>query len=90
MALSRLRIREIGAETTSISPGFDFMPEMVSIFLARGHGLGFSGSQTLSPIVGNRAVDNGPAIDAFPCVEDEKEIREPFQHHHPLALWAVH
>jgi hypothetical protein len=50
---------------------------MDSILLARGNSLGFSGQPTLSAIVGNRAVDNSAAIDAFPCVEDEKEIREP-------------
>jgi hypothetical protein len=46
--------------------------------LARGNGLGFTGSQTLSAIIRNGAVDDGAAIDAFPCVKHEKEIREPF------------
>ena len=55
-----------------------------------GRSLGFSGSQTLSAILGNRPVNNGSAIDAFPCVEDEKEIREPLQHHHAFTLWTVH
>lgn len=52
----------------------DSEPEMVSIFLACGNGLGFSGSQTLSAIIGNGAVDNGAAIDAFPCVEHQEEV----------------
>ena len=45
--------------------------------LARGNGLGFTGSQTLSAIIRDGAVDNGAAIDAFPCIKHEKEIREP-------------
>jgi hypothetical protein len=48
-----------------------------STLLAHGNGLGLSGSQTLSAIVGNGAVDDGAAINAFPGIEDEKEIREP-------------
>ena len=49
----------------------------VKIFLAHGNGLRSLGRQTLSTIIGNGAIDNGAAIEAFPCVEDEKEIREP-------------
>jgi hypothetical protein len=52
----------------------DSEPKMASIFLGRGNGLGFSKSQTLSAIIGNGAVDNGAAIDAFPCVEHEEEV----------------
>jgi len=48
--------------------------EKISAFLARSNGLGFLDSQTVSSIIGNRAINNGAAIDAFPCVEDEKEI----------------
>ncbi len=62
----------------------------VRIFLARGHGLGTPGSQTLATIIRNGAVDNGAAIDAFPCIEDEEEVREPLQHHHPLTFRAFH
>jgi hypothetical protein len=63
---------------------------VVRIFLAYGHGLGSSGSQALSAIVGNRAVYNGAAIEAFPGIEHEKEIREPLQHHHSLTLRTIH
>jgi predicted DNA-binding transcriptional regulator YafY len=49
----------------------------VQIFLAHGNGLRSLGRHTLSAIIGNGAIDNGAAIEAFPCVEDEKEIREP-------------
>jgi hypothetical protein len=48
--------------------------EKVSAFLTHSNGLGFSDGQTVSAIIGNRAINNGAAIDAFPCVEDEKEI----------------
>jgi hypothetical protein len=53
-------------------------------------GLRFAGSQALSAVVGDGAVNNGTAVDAFPCIEYEKEIREPFQHHHTLALRTFH
>ena len=57
---------------------------------ARGNGLSFSCCQTLSPVVGNRAIDDGATINALPGVENEKEIREPLQHHHPFALRTFH
>jgi hypothetical protein len=47
---------------------------MGSICLARVNGLRFSGSQTLSAITGNGPVNNGAAIEAFPCIKHEKEI----------------
>jgi len=58
--------------------------------LARTNGLRLAGSQTLSAIIGNGAVDNGAAVDAFPCIEHEKEVREPLQHHHSLAFRTFH
>ena len=58
--------------------------------LARGNGLRLSCCQTLSPVVGNRAIDDGATINALPGVENEKEIREPLQHHHPFALRTFH
>ncbi len=44
------------------------------IRLPRGNGLGFSGRQALSAILGNSAVDDCPAIEAFPGIKGEKEI----------------
>jgi hypothetical protein len=41
-------------------------------------GLSLAGSQALSAVVRDSAVNNGTAIDAFPCIEHEKEIGEPF------------
>ena len=58
--------------------------------LARGNGLWLSCCQTLSPIVGDRTIDDGATINTFPGVENEKEIREPLQHHHSLALRTFH
>ena len=57
-----------------LSPGSEGEPGVVRIFSARGNGLGTSGRQTLSSIIGNRAINNGPAIDAFPGIEHEKLI----------------
>lgn len=34
----------------------------------------FSGCETLSAIVGNRTINNGAAINALPCIEDQKKI----------------
>jgi len=51
---------------------------MQPMSLARGNRLGFSGSQTLSAIRGDGAVDKGTTIDAFPGIKYEQEIREPF------------
>ena len=62
----------------------------VYIKLTRGSGLRFSGSQTPSAIIGNGAVDNGAAVDTFPCIKHEKEIRESLQHHHACALRTSH
>ena len=42
--------------------------------LASGDRVRFSSREALSAIVGNRAVNNGSAINAFPCVEDEKKV----------------
>lgn len=68
----------MAADPTAVPPGSDSEPEVGAILLMRGNGPGFSGSQTRAAIIGNRAIDNRAAIDAFPCIEDEKEIREPF------------
>jgi hypothetical protein len=38
--------------------------------LASGYRLRFASCQTFSPVIGDRAVDDGPAIDTFPCVKN--------------------
>ena len=73
-----------------VPPGSETEPGVGQVFLARANGLGFSDLQTLSSIFGNGAVDNGAAVEAFPGIEDEKEIREPLQHHRPFTLRTFH
>jgi hypothetical protein len=63
---------------------------MVQVCLLGSDSLGLSDRQALSAIMGDSAVDNGTAIEAFPGIKDEKEIREPLQHHRPLTLWTLH
>ena len=46
--------------------------------LPRGDWLRVSRGETLPSIVGNCAVDDGAAVNAFPGIEDEEEIGEPF------------
>ena len=53
-------------------------------------GLRFAGRETLSSVIGDGAINNGTAVNTFPCIEHEKKIREPFQHHHTLALRTFH
>ena len=65
--------------------------------LARGgrrlrglHRLCIAGGETFAPVVGNRAIDDGAAVDALPCVEDQKEVGEPLEHHEPFAFRTFH
>jgi hypothetical protein len=51
---------------------------------------GFFGCETVSPIIGDRSIDDRSAIDTFPGIEDQKEIREPLQHHQSFTLRAIH
>lgn len=39
-----------------------------------GHRLRITGRQAFAPVVGNRPVDDSAAVDALPCVEDQKEV----------------
>ena len=55
----------------------EFDPGLCLIFLPRGKGPSISGSQTLPAVIGNRAIDDGAAIEAFPGIKHEKEVREP-------------
>lgn len=80
----------MAARATVVPPSEACEYEMVLITLPYVNGLGLSGSQTLSAVIGNRAVDDGPAVDAFPGIKHEKEVREPFQHHQPLTLRTIH
>lgn len=53
-------------------------------------GLAVPSRQALTPIVGNGAVDDRAAIDAFPGVENQKEVGETLKHHEPFALRTFH
>ena len=42
--------------------------------LPSSDGLSVACRKTLSSVVGDGAIDDRPAIDALPCIENEKEI----------------
>jgi hypothetical protein len=46
--------------------------------------------KALSPILGDRPINDGTAIEALPRIENQKEVREPFQLHKPFALRTLH
>ena len=58
--------------------------------LSRRDGLRFARRETLPAVGGNGAIDDGAAVDAFPGIEDEKEIRKSLQHHQAFTLWTFH
>lgn len=72
-------------QTLSTCPGSEHEHNLPS-----RDGLRFTGGEALSAVVRDCTVNNGAAIDTFPCIEHEKEIGEPFQHHHTLALRTFH
>ena len=38
------------------------------------HRLRVTGREAFAAVIGNRAIDDGTAVDALPCVEDQKEV----------------
>ena len=48
------------------------------------------GCKTVFPVIADRLIDDRSAIDTFPGIEHQEEVREAFQHHQSLALWAIH
>ena len=46
--------------------------------------------EAVSPIVGDRSIDDRSAVNTFPRIEGQEEIREAFQHHQSFALRAFH
>ena len=48
------------------------------------------GSEAGSPIIGNCLIDDGSAVDTFPGIKDQEEVREPFHHHQSFALRTIH
>jgi hypothetical protein len=51
------------------------------------HGLG---GEAVSPIIGDRPIDDGSAVDTFPCIEGQEKVRESFQLHQSFAFRAIH
>jgi hypothetical protein len=48
------------------------------------------GGEAVSPIIGDRSIDDRSAVDTFPGIEGQEEVRESFQYHQSFALWAIH
>ena len=48
------------------------------------------GGKAVFPIIADRLIDDRSAIDTFPGIEHQEEVREVFQHHQAFALWAIH
>ena len=67
---------------------------MMRFFLISSTHLGklkrLSRCQALSSIVRYGLVDNGPTIEAFPCIKHQKEIGESLQAHQPLTFGTFH
>jgi hypothetical protein len=59
-------------------------------WLSRLDGLRIASGQALAAIVGNGAINDRAAVNALPCVEDQKEVGEPLEHHEPFALRTFH
>ena len=57
---------------------------------ARGNRLVVKFSQTPSLVGGNRSVDDRSAVNAFPGIENEKEVRKPLHHHQAFAFRTIH
>jgi len=48
------------------------------------------GGEAVSPIIGDCLIDNCSAVDTFPGIKDQEEVREPFHHHQSFALRTIH
>jgi hypothetical protein len=48
------------------------------------------GGEAVSPVIGDCLIDNGSAVDTFPGIKDQEEVREPFHHHQSFALRTIH
>jgi len=58
--------------------------------LAGRNRLRFTRGKAFSPIGGNRPIDDGATVNAFPGIKNEKEIGESFQHHHAFTFRTFH
>jgi hypothetical protein len=48
------------------------------------------GGEAISPVIGDRPIDDRSAVKTFPRIEDQEKVREPIQHHQSFALRATH
>lgn len=48
------------------------------------------GGEAGSPIIGDRLIDDCSAVDTFPRIKNQEEVREPFHHHQSFALRTIH
>ena len=48
------------------------------------------GCKALSPICANGTVQDRTAVNAFPGIKDEEEVREPLHHHQAITLGTSH
>ena len=84
----RTPVRSLSKPTCTI-------PELLCLLAHVLHGGRFNffrgfGGEAVSPIIGDRSIDDRSAIDTFPSIEGQEEIREAFQHHQSFALRAFH
>jgi hypothetical protein len=48
------------------------------------------GGKAVSPVIGDCLIDDCSAVDTFPGIKDQEEVREPFHHHQSFALRTIH
>ncbi len=48
------------------------------------------GGEAVSPVIGDRLIDDCSAVDTFPGIKDQEKVREPFHHHQSFALRTIH
>jgi hypothetical protein len=71
------------------------IPELQCLLASVLHGGRFNffrgfGGKAVSPIIGDRPIDDGSAVDTFPGIEGQEKVRESFQLHQSFALRAIH
>lgn len=42
------------------------------------------------PVIGDRFVNDGSTVDAFPGIKNQKEVRKTLQHHESFTFRTVH
>ena len=83
------------APVRSLSKPTCAIPELLCSLAPVLHGGRFNffrgyGCEAVSSIIGDRPIDDRSAIDTFPGIEGQEEVRESFQHHQPFALRTIH